>query len=49
MLNTSFNRRGEPVADTPEQALAVLVETEMDRLAIWDCCVRKKDSVGVRK
>jgi carbamoyltransferase len=34
LLNTSLNRRGEPMVETPGEALALLRETALDDLAI---------------
>lgn len=34
VLNTSFNRRGEPIVDTPEQALRTFVACGLDALVI---------------
>jgi carbamoyltransferase len=36
VLNTSFNRHGEPLVNTPEEAIAVLLETGLDDLFIGD-------------
>jgi carbamoyltransferase len=33
VLNTSFNRGGEPIVETPEDALACCRNTEIDLLA----------------
>lgn len=41
LLNTSFNRNGEPVVCTPEQALNCFVHTKMDALAIGDYWLEK--------
>ena len=34
LLNTSFNLRGQPIARTPAQAARILVDTDMDALAV---------------
>jgi carbamoyltransferase len=34
VINTSFNVRGEPIVDTPEQAYACFMQTDMDWLVI---------------
>jgi carbamoyltransferase len=44
VLNTSLNVRGEPIACTPEDALACLTTTEMDVLAVEDMLVWKTGS-----
>lgn len=41
LVNTSFNRRGEPIVETPAQALTVFLESEMDAVAIGPCWVTK--------
>jgi len=42
ILNTSFNRRGEPMVERPEEAVEVFLGSEMDALALGPCLVRKK-------
>ena len=42
LTNTSFNRKGEPIVNTPEEALAMFGETDMDALAIGPFWVSKK-------
>jgi carbamoyltransferase len=41
VLNTSFNVRGEPMVNTPEEAIADLVGTDMDALVIEDHVLEK--------
>jgi len=41
VLNTSFNRAGEPIVCTPEEALACFIGTDMDALAIGNFFVVK--------
>jgi len=41
VLNTSLNVRGEPIARTPAEALAVFDRTAMDALVLGDRVVRK--------
>lgn len=36
VLNTSLNRRGEPIVNTPEEAVSCFVETDMDRMCFPD-------------
>jgi len=43
VVNTSFNVRGEPIVNTPEDAFNCLMGTEMDLLSIGNCLVWKKD------
>ena len=42
LTNTSFNRKGEPIVNSPEQALAMFSETDMDGLAIGPFWISKK-------
>jgi carbamoyltransferase len=41
LLNTSFNRAGEPIVCTPEDAINVFLTTELDVLVLGDLVVRK--------
>lgn len=41
LTNTSFNRKGEPIVNSPEEALAMFGATEMDALAIGPYLVIK--------
>jgi carbamoyltransferase len=41
LLNTSVNRRGMPIVETPAQAIALFKETGLHLLAIGDFIVRK--------
>ncbi len=43
IVNTSFNVRGEPIVNTPEDAFHCLMGTEMDFLSIGNCILRKED------
>ncbi len=47
VLNTSFNVMGEPIVNTPEDALRCFFSTGMDALVIGDCIVRKSKAVQV--
>ena len=42
LLNTSLNRRGEPIARTPAEALAILYSTDVDGVALGSCYVTKR-------
>jgi len=42
LLNTSFNKRGMPIVETPRDAIALFVETALDALIIEDFLVLKK-------
>lgn len=41
LLNTSFNRDGEPIVETPDDALEMLQRTELDAVALGDFFVEK--------
>jgi carbamoyltransferase len=43
VINTSFNVRGEPIVESPQQAFDCFRYTDMDYLALGDCLVRKAD------
>jgi len=46
VLNTSFNRHGEPVVNKPDEAISILMETGMDALFIGNYHIIKKQSIG---
>ena len=43
IVNTSFNVRGEPIVCTPEDAFRCFMGTEIERLAVGNCLLRKED------
>ena len=43
IINTSFNVRGEPIVNTPEDAFNCFMGTELDTLAIGNCYLNKKN------
>ncbi|MEO1207417.1 MAG: carbamoyltransferase [Pseudomonadota bacterium] len=43
LINTSFNVRGEPIVESPEDAFRCFMGTEMETLAIGNCVLRKQD------
>ena len=45
VLNTSLNRRGEPIACTPEDALAIFTDSDLGYLVMEDLLVTKPSSV----
>ena len=45
LVNTSFNVRGEPIVNTPEDAFNCFMGTELDALAIGNCYLNKKSQV----
>jgi carbamoyltransferase len=42
LVNTSFNVRGEPIVNTPEDAFNCFMGTELDVLAIGNCYLNKE-------
>lgn len=43
LLNTSFNVRGEPIVESPDQAFQCFMRTEMDYLVLGNFFASKKD------
>ncbi len=43
LVNTSFNVRGEPVVNTPEDAFRCFMGSDIDLLAVGNCLLRKED------
>lgn len=43
MVNTSFNVRGEPIVNTPEDSYRCFMRTDMDTLVIGNFILQKKD------
>ena len=43
LVNTSFNVRGEPIVNTPEDAFRCLMGTELDILVVGNCFLKKDD------
>jgi carbamoyltransferase len=43
LLNTSFNRRGEPIVNTPADALRCFADVAIDLLVLENCVVRRTD------
>lgn len=46
LLNTSFNRRGMPIVETPEQAVEFFLESELHALVLGSYLVTKKHRDG---
>lgn len=49
LLNTSFNKKGMPIVETPEEALAFFMDCELDALVIDGYVVEKSKSMSVKK
>ena len=45
LVNTSFNVRGEPIVNTPEDAFNCFMGTELDILAIGNCYLNKENQI----
>ncbi|MDC2998781.1 carbamoyltransferase [Candidatus Pelagibacter sp.] len=43
LVNTSFNVRGEPIVNTPEDAFNCFMGTDLDYLVIGNCILNKKE------
>jgi carbamoyltransferase len=43
VVNTSFNVRGEPIVGSPEDAFRCFMGTEIERLAVGNCFLKKED------
>jgi len=43
IVNTSYNVRGEPIVCSPEDAFRCFMGTEIERLAVGNCLLRKED------
>lgn len=43
LVNTSFNVRGEPIVNTPEDAFRCFMGCEMETLVVGNCIMRKAD------
>lgn len=44
LLNTSFNIKGEPIVESPDDALRTFINSQMDALAIGDIWITKEKS-----
>ena len=42
LLNTSFNIKGEPIVETPQDAITCFLSTGMDYLVLHDTLLAKK-------
>ena len=50
LVNTSFNIRGEPIVNTPEDAFNCFMGTELDVLVIGNCYLEKnKQNLSLKK
>jgi carbamoyltransferase len=49
LVNTSFNVRGEPIVCTPEDAFRCFMGTEIERLVVGNCLLRKEEQDPSKK
>lgn len=49
VINTSFNVRGEPIVNTPEDAFRCFMNTNMDVLVLENCIVLKQDQPNAKE
>jgi len=42
IINTSFNVRGEPIVNTPEDAFRCFMGTEIEMLVVGNCVLKKE-------
>ena len=50
LINTSFNIRGEPIVNTPQDAFNCFMGTELDILVIGNCYLDKnKQNINLKK
>jgi len=49
LINTSFNVRGEPIVNTPEDAYRCFMFTNMDVLVLQNCVLLKNDQPNARE
>ena len=49
LLNTSLNRKGMPIVETPEQALSFFYECDLDCLVLGDYVIYKKNTPGTAR
>jgi carbamoyltransferase len=45
LVNTSFNVRGEPIVESPEDAYLCFMRTQMDYLVIGQYILKKEDQL----
>jgi carbamoyltransferase len=49
LINTSFNVRGEPIVNTPEDAYRCFMHTNMDVLVLENCILLKQDQPDAKE
>ena len=48
LINTSFNVRGEPIVESPGDALRCFMGTDLDLLVIGNIILKKDDQTAIR-
>ena len=48
-INTSFNVRGEPIVNTPEDAFNCFMGTNLDVLVIGNCYLKNRQNKSLNK
>ncbi len=48
VLNTSFNLKGEPIVNTPQEAFQTFIKSGMDVLVLGECLIEKAEGVPLR-
>jgi carbamoyltransferase len=46
LINTSFNVRGEPIVESPADALRCFLNTDMDVLVLEDCVIERHEQTA---
>jgi len=46
VLNTSFNLKGEPIVNTPQEAFRTFRQSGMDILTLWECVIEKPQGLS---
>ena len=49
LLNTSFNRRGMPIVETPEEAIEFFIDSELDVLVLGDHVLQKDAEIALAR
>ncbi len=49
VLNTSFNLKGEPIVNTPQEAFQTFTKSGMDVLVLGECLIEKAEGVPPRR
>ena len=47
IINTSMNVMGEPIVNTPEEAYAMIVKTDMDHIVMGNYLISKNQNLNI--